>query len=365
MENEELNAESKEREEIERGDEESLAAVMPPSDIVVFNEMRSCNDLFMLYEKGVLDIKPDFQRGLVWSIKDRSLFVDSLIKQLPIPSICISWDSSTGKRLVIDGLQRISTIISFLDYQNNDWRISKIDGVDSRLAGKLISEVHDHETRLFQILEECTLPVTVIRCDYRKKEHMEYLFQIFSRLNTGGRRLLYQEIRNCVYQGPFNEFLKSYVRSEIWCKFANISEAQVDSCRFGNEERLLRILAFHDRWEEYKSGLARYLNNYMGKKRNSSEEEINAWKDMLDRLLTQINRITNRKDVRRNWNLVESVLVGMSKNLEKCEQYSDDEINSRYNLLVTQDIYTEGMKEGVMHTIKVLSRIQKAIEAFQ
>lgn len=362
---EELYSESKEREENERGDEESLEAVMPPSDIVVFNEMRSCYDLFMLYEKGTLDIKPDFQRGVVWSVKDRSLFIDSLIKQLPIPSVCISWDASTGKRLVIDGLQRISTIISFLDYKNANWRISKIDGVDARLSGKLVSEIHDQETRLYQILEECTLPVTVIRCDYRKKEHMEYLFQIFSRLNTGGRRLLYQEIRNCVYQGSFNDFLKAYVRSDAWCKFASISADKVDLYRFGNEERVLRILAFNDVWEEYKSGLVRFLNNYMGKMRNVSDDVISNYRSLLDRLLVQIERIENRKDVRKNWNLVESVLIGISKNLEKCEQYSNQELNSRYSALISQDAYSDGMKEGVMHTTKVHTRIQKAIAAFE
>ena len=96
-------------------EKDELDAVVPPPDIVAFNEARSCADLFRLYQKGQLDIQPKFQRGIVWSNKEQALFVDSLIKQLPIPSICISLDIKTQKRLVIDGLQRLWTIIHFLN----------------------------------------------------------------------------------------------------------------------------------------------------------------------------------------------------------------------------------------------------------
>ena len=105
------------QEMIQRTNEEeqdSSPSVMPPPDIVAFNEQRSCADIFRMYQKGQIEISPDFQRGEVWRNSAQTLFIDSLMKQLPIPSMCISLDISSQKRMVIDGLQRITSIIKFL-----------------------------------------------------------------------------------------------------------------------------------------------------------------------------------------------------------------------------------------------------------
>lgn len=87
----------------------------PPEDIISFNELRSCADLLRMYTDDQLKIDPDFQRNLVWTVVEKTRFIDSLTKQLPIPSMCISLDYKTDERLVIDGLQRITTIVSFLN----------------------------------------------------------------------------------------------------------------------------------------------------------------------------------------------------------------------------------------------------------
>src|ERR1700722_20108811 len=87
---------------------------VPPGDVVAYNELRSCADLFRMFAKGNLEIQPDFQREVVWKNDEQSRFIDSLVKQLPIPSMCFSLDHKTQKWKVIDGLQRMSTITNFL-----------------------------------------------------------------------------------------------------------------------------------------------------------------------------------------------------------------------------------------------------------
>lgn len=64
----------------------------PPSDIVAYNELRSCADLFRLKKQGLLDLNPEFQRNFVWSPLVQSRFIDSLVKGLPIPSMCFAHD---------------------------------------------------------------------------------------------------------------------------------------------------------------------------------------------------------------------------------------------------------------------------------
>ena len=47
-------------------------AEVPPSDIVSYNELRSCADLFRMHEQGILNVNPDFQRDVVWKRADQT-----------------------------------------------------------------------------------------------------------------------------------------------------------------------------------------------------------------------------------------------------------------------------------------------------
>ncbi len=136
---------------------------IPPMDIVAFNELRSCSDLMRLHSTGKLDIQPDFQREEVWGPAAKTRFIDSLAKQLPIPSMCIALDYRTDKRYMVDGLQRMSSIISFLSDDN--WRLSKLDDIDDDLSNKKVFTVKEKSPTKYSRIEDTTIPVTVIRCD--------------------------------------------------------------------------------------------------------------------------------------------------------------------------------------------------------
>lgn len=78
-------------------EQEDSEQPIPPADIVAYNELRSCADLFRMHASGKLEIQPDFQRDVVWKQDDQSRFIDSLVKQLPIPSMCFSLDYKTQR----------------------------------------------------------------------------------------------------------------------------------------------------------------------------------------------------------------------------------------------------------------------------
>lgn len=357
------DADLKRREQQEAKDD--IATVIPPPDIVAFNESRSCADLFRLYKSGQLEIKPKFQRGIVWSDKEQALFVDSLIKQLPIPSLCISVDISSQKRMVIDGLQRMWSIIHFLNYCENDWCLPKTQEIDKDLSGRKVSDIKKDSPTLFDKLENWTIPITVIRCKYNDESHKSYLFQIFRRLNTGGSKLLNQEIRNCIYSGKFNDFLHSFVKSEIWLKFANTTEDKVDQARFGHEERILRFFAFNDNWKNYSGNLAQFLNAYMERNQNLSEEEIFEYRSKLEKTLQIALKIEIPLKKRNYKNVIEGILIGIAINSSTLQLMSSDDLKKRYEALLKTDSYGESApREGMASKDKVLKRFQTAIEVF-
>ncbi len=349
---------------IEREKEEAKDAtisVVPPPDIVAFNELRSCADIYRMYTKNQIDINPDFQRGEVWTNRAQTLFIDSLIKQLPIPSMCISLDIKTQKRLVIDGLQRITSIIKFLD-EKKDWRLSKTDDVDNRISGKKVSEIKKENNNLFEIMENVTIPITILRSDYSDREHMKYLFQIFYRLNTGGNKLYNQEIRNCMFQGNFNTLLKDLARTEAWCVFASTTKDKIDKARFNNEERILRFFAFYNKYNDYTGKLASFLNDYMEDYKEMSEEMVAEFKTLFNRTVEIANRMNEKIDSK---NVAEAILIGIAKNRDKLSISTPEQLRKIYSDIIKERTFSEEeLKEGLGATDKVKGRIEKSIELF-
>jgi len=80
----------------------------------------SIGELVSMYKDGELNIHPEFQRFYRWKPEQKSRFIESILLGIPIPSIFVSQDP-TGKWEVIDGLQRISTILQTMgELKNNE-----------------------------------------------------------------------------------------------------------------------------------------------------------------------------------------------------------------------------------------------------
>jgi len=221
----------------------------PPPDIFAFNELRSCADLFRMHEQKILDIQPEFQRDFVWKGPDQSRFIDSLIKQLPIPSLCFSYDAKQQKWLVIDGLQRISTIIRFLS--GADWKISVLEDIEPRISGVSAAAIKNNAdlAEFYRRVENSTIPITVLRCDYSNNHHLSYLFTVFHRLNSTGLKLNNQEIRNCIFSGAFNRLLRKLDDDPNWRKLNKMKKGEY--YRMQKQELILRFFAFQEELDQY------------------------------------------------------------------------------------------------------------------
>jgi hypothetical protein len=348
--------------EIELAESDDFAEV-PPSDIVAYNELRSCADLKRMYENKQLNIQPDFQRDIVWSNPDQTRFIDSLVKQLPIPSMCISLDYKTNERLVIDGLQRINSIITFLS--KDDWKLSILEDIDSKISGKTAGQIKSKHPDIYDRVENLTIPITVLRCDYSKKAHLNYLFTIFHRLNTGGNKLNNQEIRNCIYSGSYNDFLK---QSVSYGNFISLMDIKPDKTyRFAHEEMLLRLFAFYDRLNLYSGKLAKFLNDYLNDNRHIKEVELAPKRHTFERTIDLVYlRIFNSAPL-LNYSkaLTEGLLLGVAKNIAILENESTEILQAKLNTLILDDNFSvDNLKEGLSKKDKVVTRLERAIEIF-
>lgn len=337
----------------------------PPTDIVAYNELRSCADLARMTADGTIDLQPDFQRDVVWKAADQTRFIDSLIKQLPIPSMCFALDHKTDTWIVIDGLQRMSSIVKFLD--GGDWRLSKLEDIDEKIAGKLAATFRNgkgDQKKIFDRVQNKTLPITVLRCDFSKKNHMEYLFTVFHRLNSGGSKLNNQEIRNCIYSGKLNELLKELDQIAEWRKFNKMKDD--NNYRFVKQEIILRFFAFMDEPQEYSGQVGKFLNDYMYPRRNPSPDFVDAKREMFSRVVAVLEKTFPEGPTdRMPTAVVEALLIGIARNIDFVEELDAPELLGRYQQLRDSNNFRdEGLAEGLSKKDKVDARLVEATQIF-
>lgn len=332
---------------------------LPPNDIVAFNELRSCADLLRMYDTKQLEIQPDFQRDVVWSKPDQTRFIDSLIKQLPIPSMCISLDYKTDKRQIIDGLQRMSSIINFLS--NDEFKLSQLEDIDENLSGKTVHTIKTKFRDLYSRVQNVVIPITVIRCDYSKKSHSEYLFTIFHRLNSGGIKLNNQEIRNCIFNGNLNSLLKELSKSDM------IKNTIGEKSRFANEELLLRFFAFNDNLDSYSGKLSTYLNSYMHTNRLLADDVIEQKRNLVIETFSIIyEQIFDKKSIKGiGKTVLEGLLFGVSQNIENLKNKKEVEIKELYKqFLELEEFSLVNLKEGLAQKEKLTNRLKASRNIF-
>lgn len=162
----------------------------------------SIRELVSLYKYGEIDIHPEFQRFLRWSTEQKTTLIESLLLGIPIPSIFV-FQRSDGVLDVVDGLQRISTILQFMgelkDEENNvlaPLRMTKAVYLPS-LEGKVWKsdkkeeEIGEEIQKYFR-QEKIDVKILLRESDDQAK------YELFQRINTGGTPLSDQEVRNCI-----------------------------------------------------------------------------------------------------------------------------------------------------------------------
>lgn len=142
-------------------------------------------------------VLPSIQRSSdAWSKSNKRAFIDSIMKNFPIPSIMIL----KGKResIILDGQQRLNTL---LEFWNNKfyWECSE----DNKIKYSELSEDQKYHFDTFPIL------VLQIEQSSPKQDEESLAFEIFSRINTGSVKLTDMEVRFASYHSPFSEFLKT------------------------------------------------------------------------------------------------------------------------------------------------------------
>ncbi|MCG5457085.1 DUF262 domain-containing protein [Micromonospora sp. PSH03] len=220
-----------ELEEEDPDDEEPIARPWDPNAIRVSTKTFSIRQVLDQIDEGDLELAPDFQRNLVWKSPQKSRLIESIILQIPLPAFYFAEDED-GMYRAVDGLQRLSTIHSFV--RGEDFALHGLEYLQPTVGQKFSDLPQAWKRRIFssQLVVHVIDPSTPTDVKYN----------IFKRLNTGGSPLNSQEIRHCMSRNRSRAFLSdcaAMLEFEIV-----VGGALRSRVRMTDREMVLRFCAF-------------------------------------------------------------------------------------------------------------------------
>ncbi|MFJ5637997.1 DUF262 domain-containing protein [Streptomyces goshikiensis] len=158
---------------------------------------KSIQSLYGWYSENKLWVNRRYQRKLVWTLEEKQKLIESVLKGYPIPAILLA-EQDGGDYEVIDGLQRLHTIMSFIETA-----FTTIDGkyfdVERFVTAKTrASEENAFEVSLGEVIaarEVGTILDYSVAVSVMRGATDEEIDDVFSRINTYGHRLSDQERR--------------------------------------------------------------------------------------------------------------------------------------------------------------------------
>ncbi len=283
---------------------EDYASEEEDSDVVEYDLSVTPNDfnvstLFSFIESGTVII-PEFQRHYVWDIKRASKLIESLILGLPVPQLFL-YEEARNKFLVIDGQQRLMSIYFFIKqrFPRREARaeIRRVFEKEGSIPDEVIHDDKYFTNFRLQLpaklpdqpnplsgISYATLGEHKFQFDLRPIRNIfvkqnsptnddSSIYEIFSRLNSGGVNLTPQEIRLSLYRSEFYYVLMRMNTHQRWRTILNSDEPDL---HLKDVEVLLRVFAMLIDAQSYSPSMVKFLNQF-SRKCQAHDQQLNLY----------------------------------------------------------------------------------------
>lgn len=226
----------------------------------------SLGDFLSWQKGGSLELSPSFQRRSVWTKPQKSYFIDTVYRGLPVPIIFLrertDIDSLSTLREVIDGQQRLRTVLSYIDKSclndasdQDDFLIQRKHNVD--IAGKKFTDLSkDEKSRILSY----QLSVHVLPSDTSDGE----VLSMFARMNSTGSKLNEQELRNAEFFGEFKilSYDLAHQNLERWRAWKIFSEQEIARMKEVEFTSSLFITILDGLFERTQANITKYYSRF-------------------------------------------------------------------------------------------------------
>lgn len=239
----------------------------------------TATDFLTWRETEGLSLTPKFQRRGVWKSKARSFFVDTLLRGMTIPPIYIrvtqNETATKAVREIIDGQQRISSVLDFID-----GKYALTRSLNAPWAGKTFSELsrtEQNQLRTFGFSSE-------VFQDIPDREVLE----LFARLNTYSVKLSRQELRNGKFFGLFKQsaYVLAFEHLEFWRRnriFTETAIARMLEAELTSELLIASVDGMQDKKDSIDDFYSRYDDDFPN--RSKLERRFRSTIDVISEVL--------------------------------------------------------------------------------
>ena len=321
-------------------------------------------DLVRRLQEGDITV-PRWQRGFVWPRKMASVFIESLILGIPVPGIFLGEDPVTKELYVVDGQQRLRTLKGFYEGKfpiGAGRQGFALTGVVDRLEGMTYDSLRNVDRRS---LDNSSIHATVVR-QFEPKDDDTSMYQIFKRLNSGGRVVNPHEIRRAVYQGKLMDEIERLNDNSDWREIVG-----KPSLRLKDQEMILRFMAMLYEGDEYFRPMEEFLNVFVQANRDPGEAWMRDTVDIFERTIRAFAksmgetafRVVRGRTV--NAAVFDSMSVGLASKIQTSGAPGRDAVRYAHDLLLSDDGYLGAVTQNTSAVLSVKTRLRLAKAAFE
>lgn len=332
-------------------------------EIVTYPADYTLEGIVSKYRKGQITI-PGFQRKFVWTLPQASKLIESFLLGLPVPAVFLYADPDDASLQVIDGQQRLLSIVYFFDgyfgpQERGRRTVFSLTGLNesSPYSGLTYEQLAQADEGSTNRLNDSVLRAFIVK-QLDPKDNTS-IFHIFERLNTGGTQLVSQEIRNCVYHGAFNSLLNELNRHPSWRKL--YGKAPEDK-RQRDRELILRFLALLHDQSHYEKPMKDFLSRFMSRYRRADDATLDAFaqafRETSDRILAVLGPKPFHVRAGLNAAVFDSVACAFASALDRVPP----DISDRYGALVEDPAFSPLTASSTTDKENVAERLRLARE---
>jgi hypothetical protein len=251
----------------------------------------SIREFLTMKIEGDLTLQPQYQRNFVATDLIASRLIESILLDVPIPVVYFA-EEQDGKYSVIDGQQRLTSFLSYLEGHFPDNRPFKLSGLKvlPELNRKLFTDLNDEFQKK---IKNTTIHSIIIK----KESNPDIKFEIFERLNTGSTKLNEDEIRNTVYRGSYIDLLAELSENSI---FHSLVKKDNFKKRMIYRGMILRFFALSEKsYLNYKASMKQFSNKELRDNRNITLDKIKEYKNRFEHSLDLVKIVFGENAFRR------------------------------------------------------------------
>lgn len=344
----------------------------------------SFGELINMYKAGELVIRPEYQRLFRWTRSQKTTLIESILLGIPVPPVFVAEDGN-GIWELVDGLQRVSTIISFFgeldeqllgitmekdleeelgeDEENNvnKWALE---------SGSLIDDLEGFDVDTLPKKYIINIKRAVCRVEIlRGESNTAMKYELFKRLNSGGSKLTPQEIRNAIYRGidpKVNMLIEELSKNQDFKALVSLSAQKRKELY--DQELVLRFIAFLNKIDEVNSNTEAFLDKFMENAVKDRDFNTNYYRNIFTKVIKMLKEVCGELVFRNERNAFvpayyEGIMIGIAQNIEKYE-INPQLIQEKVTLLKKDNDFKKYSGSASNSRSRVKNRLTRANKIF-